>query len=393
LLRQQPIVERKWINRAKNELYMDADFILAINPGATSTKIAVYRTNKFIFLKTIRHDSDEFSKFEKSIEQLDLRKKLVLKEVEDNHIPFEQIGLIIARGGLIRPIESGVYEVNEDMVNDLKEGIMGDHASNLGGLIAQELKAVFPNSGAFIADPVVVDELQDIARISGHPDFPRTSIFHALNQKSTARTYAHSRGMEYEDLNLIIAHLGSGVSIGAHKKGQVIDVNNGLDGEGPFGPERSGTLPTGALVKCCFESGKSIWDVKKMLAGEGGLFAYMGYKDAVRVEKLAREGNKKAKLIQDAMAYQISKEIGAMAAVLGGEVHAIILTGGLAHNPDLTSFVKEHISFIAPVFIYPGEDEMRALAQNGALLLKGQIKAKEYSSANVVNGLDLDDME
>lgn len=372
---------------------MDADYILAINPGATSTKIAVYRTNKFVFLKTIRHDYDELSKYKSSVEQLDLRLKLVLKEVEENHIPFDKVGLIIARGGLIRPIESGVYEVNDAMVKDLNEGVMGDHASNLGGLIAHQLRALFPNAGACIADPVVVDELQDVARISGHPEFPRNSIFHALNQKSTARTYAHSRGMEYEDLNLIIAHLGSGVSVGAHKKGRVVDVNNGLDGEGPFGPERSGTLPTGALVRYCFESGKSLEEVRTVLAGKGGLFAYMGYKDATTLEKLAREGNAKALLIQNAMAYQISKEIGAMAAVLGGEIHAIILTGGIAHNPDLTSYVKEHVSFIAPVFIYPGEDEMRALAQNGALLLKGLVKAKEYSSENVVTGLDLDSME
>lgn len=372
---------------------MDADFILVINPGATSTKIAVYRTNKFVFLKTIRHDSDEFIKFNNTVDQLDMRMGLVLKEVEDNHIPFEQLGLIIARGGLIRPIESGIYEVNASMVSDLKKGIMGDHASNLGGLIANRLKGKFPNAKAYIADPVVVDELQDVARISGHPEFPRTSIFHALNQKSTARTYAQSRGMEYEELNLIIAHLGSGVSVGAHKKGRVIDVNNGLDGEGPFGPERSGTLPTGALVRYCFESGKSHQEVKKMLAGSGGLFAYMGHKDAGKIERLAREGNPKAKLIQNAMAYQISKEIGAMSAVLGGEVHAIILTGGIAHNPDLTAFIKEHIGFIAPVFIYPGEDEMRALAINGALLISGKIEAKEYNTKNVISGLDLDSLD
>jgi butyrate kinase len=173
-----------------------------------------------------------------------MRLGLVLSEVKENHIPFDSVGLIIARGGLIRPIESGIYEVNEAMIKDLHEGVMGDHASNLGGLIAHRLISEFPNAKAYIADPVVVDELQDVARISGHPDFRRISIFHALNQKSTARTYAHSRGMEYEDLNLIIAHLGSGITVGAHKKGRVIDVNNGLDGEGPFGPERSGTLPT-----------------------------------------------------------------------------------------------------------------------------------------------------
>jgi len=372
---------------------MDADYILAINPGATSTKIAVYRSNKFVFLKTIRHDLDDLKPFKKTVDQLDFRMELVLTEVKENHIPFEQVGMIIARGGLIRPIESGVYEVNNDMIIDLEKGVMGDHASNLGGLIANRLLGMFPNAKAYIADPVVVDELQDVARISGHPEFQRISIFHALNQKSTARTYAHSRGMEYEDLNLIIAHLGSGISIGVHKKGRVIDVNNGLDGEGPFAPERSGTLPTGALAKHCFETGVSQAEVQKMLAGEGGLFAYLGHKDAHLLEKQAREGDPKAKFIQNAMAYQISKDIGAMAAVLGGEVHAIILTGGIAHNPDLTGYIKEHVGFIAPVFIYPGEDEMRALALNGSMLLNGKISSKEYTKDNLVSGIDLEDLD
>jgi butyrate kinase len=375
------------------KLKMDADYILAINPGATSTKIAVYRTNKFVFLKTIRHETDELRAFSRTADQLELRMGLVMAEVKENHVPFDQVGIIIARGGLIRPIESGIYEVNEPMIRDLNEGVMGDHASNLGGLIAHRLKSEFPRARAYIADPVVVDELQDVARISGHPEFPRISIFHALNQKSTARTYAHSRGMDYEDLNLIIAHLGSGISVGAHKKGRVIDVNNALDGEGPFGPERSGTLPTGALVKYCFEAGKTEKEVREMLAGLGGLFAYVGHKDAHQLEKLAREGDRKSQLLQNAMAYQISKEIGAMAAVLGGEVHAIIITGGIAHNPDLTSYIKEHVGFIAPVFIYPGEDEMRALALNGSLLLSGKIIARDYSPENVVKGLDFKSLE
>ena len=372
---------------------MDANYILAINPGSTSTKIAVYQSNKFVFLKTIRHEGDDLQPFKKTTDQLEYRMSLVVKEVKENHVPFNQIGLIIARGGVIRPIESGVYEVNESMIADLESGVMGDHASNLGGLIAHRLIDQFPQAKAYIADPVVVDELQDVARISGHPEFQRISIFHALNQKSTARTYAHSRGMEYEDLNLIIAHLGSGISIGAHKKGRVIDVNNGLDGEGPFGPERSGTLPAGALVKYCFEGNASLNEIEKMLAGQGGLFAYMGHKDAHQLEKLAREGDPKARFIQEAMAYQISKEIGAMAAVLGGEVHAIIITGGIAHNPDLTSYIKEHVGFIAPVFIYPGEDEMRALAQNGAMLLTGKISPREYSQENLVKGLNLDEFD
>ena len=369
---------------------MDANYILAINPGATSTKIAVYQSNKFVFLKTIRHDCDDILAYKKTVDQLDFRMELVLSEVKENHVPFDQVGMIIARGGLIHPIESGIYEVNEAMIADLEVGIMGDHASNLGGLIANHLLSQFPHAKAYIADPVVVDELQDVARISGHPAFQRKSIFHALNQKSTARTYAHSRGMEYEDLNMIIAHLGSGISVGAHKKGRVIDVNNGLNGEGPFGPERSGTLPTGALTKFCFQSDMSLEEVEKMLAGEGGLFAYLGHKNAQKLEKMAREGNQAARLLQDAMGYQISKEIGSLAAVLGGEVHAIILTGGIAHNPDLTGYIKERVGFIAPVFIYPGEDEMRALALNGSMLLSGKISAKEYSRENLVHGLDMD---
>ncbi|MEN8203740.1 MAG: butyrate kinase [Bacteroidota bacterium] len=369
---------------------MDADYIIAINPGATSTKIAVYHSNKFVFLKTIRHENNELNAFKETMDQLDFRLDLVLTEVRENHVPFESVGLIVARGGLIHPIESGVYEVNEAMIRDLEEGVMGDHASNLGGLIANRLLEQFPNAKAYIADPVVVDELQDVARISGHPEFQRISIFHALNQKSTARTYAHSRGMEYEDLNLIIAHLGSGISVGAHKKGRVIDVNNALDGEGPFGPERSGTLPAGALARYCFENHSNLGDVQTMLSGNGGLYAYLGHKDAQHLEKQAREGNPGAKLLQDAMAYQVSKEIGSMAAVLGGEVHAIILTGGIAHNPDLTGYIKEHVGFIAPVFIYPGEDEMRALALNGAMLLSGKIAASEYKQETLVKGSDLD---
>ncbi|HER09713.1 MAG TPA: butyrate kinase [Bacteroides sp.] len=369
---------------------MEANYILAVNPGATSTKLAVYHSNRFIFLKTIRHECEDLENFQKIVDQLDFRKELVLKEVRENHIPFDRVGMIISRGGLIHPIESGVYEVNDAMIRDLREGVSGEHASNLGGLIGVELLVDFPNARAYICDPVVVDELQDVARLSGHPAFNRISIFHALNQKSIARTHAQSLGVNYEDLNLIIAHLGSGISVGAHHMGRVIDVNNALDGDGPFAPERSGTLPTGALARFCFEEAESLDQVKDMLAGKGGLYAYLGHKDAEQMEKQARKGNRKAKLIQDAMAYQISKEIGAMAAVLGGEVHAILITGGIAHNTDLTDYIKERVSFIAPVFVYPGEDEMRALALNGSLLLNGSISAREYCEKNLVKGIDLD---
>jgi butyrate kinase len=357
---------------------MDANYILVINPGASSTKIAVYQDNRSIFLKTIRHECGELETFKQTCDQLDYRLNLVLSEVETNHIPFESVGVIISRGGLLHPIESGVYEVNQAMIADLEVGVMGDHASNLGGLIAHRLLQKFPNAGAYIADPVVVDELQEVARVSGHPEFERISIFHALNQKSVARTYAHSRGVEYEELNLVVAHLGSGISVGAHQKGRVIDVNNALDGEGPFGPERSGTLPAGALARYCIEKDVSWPQLKKMLIGEGGLYAYVGHKDAQRLEKEAREGDPQAILLQDAMAYQISKEIGSLATVLGGEVDAILITGGMAHNPYLTGEVKKRVGFIAPVLIFPGEDEMRALAHNGSLLLSGKINARKY---------------
>jgi len=357
---------------------MDADYILAINPGATSTKIAVFRNNSSVFLKSIRHGSGDLENFTQTADQLTYRLNLVLSEVKENHIPHDRVGMIIARGGLIHPLESGVYEVNEDMIRDLSKGVMGDHASNLGGLIAHRLLDTFTRAKAYIADPVVVDELEEVARISGHPEFQRISIFHALNQKSVARTHAQSMGKEYEDLNLVVAHLGSGISVGAHQKGRVVDVNNALDGEGPFGPERSGTLPNGSLARHCFQEGNSWEKVRKMLTGEGGMYAYLGHKDAQRLEKMAVEGDPEARLIHAAMAYQVSKEIGGLAAALSGQVDGILITGGMAHNPLLTNAIKERVEFIAPVYIYPGEDEMRALAHNGSLLLSGKVSAKQY---------------
>ncbi|MCF8346065.1 MAG: butyrate kinase [Bacteroidales bacterium] len=368
---------------------MEISYILVINPGSTSTKIAVYKGNNSLFLKTIRHEAEDLSHFKEITDQFELRKNLILKEVHDNDIPLDKIRIVIGRGGLIKPIVSGLYEVNDKMIRDLNTGVLGKHASNLGGLIAADICKDLPHAKPYIADPVVVDELNDVARITGHPDIRRVSIFHALNQKATARTYAQSCGMNYEDLNLIIAHLGGGISIGAHKKGRVIDVNNALDGDGPFSPERSGSLPVGALVDYCYNGKVKHEDMKKMITGKGGLTAYTGSNDAHKLEISARRGDKKARLLQEAMGYQISKEIGAMSAVLSGEVHAIILTGGIAHNPDLTGYIKEHVAFIAPVFVYPGEDEMRALAMNGLLLLKDEIQAKEYKEENFVVTFDI----
>lgn len=352
--------------------------ILAINPGSTSTKIAVYNNTKSAFLKNIRHSADDLAKFRQITDQYEFRKKFILDELSGAGIDINSVNAVIGRGGLLKPIESGVYEVNKNMLRDLKEGVLGEHASNLGGLIAHDIATSLPSARAFIADPVVVDELQDVARIAGHPLFERRSIFHALNHKAIGRIHADSIDKEYQDLNLIIAHLGGGISVGAHCRGRVIDVNNALDGEGPFSPERSGTLPAGCLVRICFDPGYNLDDVKRMITGGGGFMAYFNTNNAYEIELRASDGDPKAILIQHAMAYQVGKEIGAMASVLKGDVDAILLTGGIAHNPDLVAFIRDMVSFIAPLFVYPGEDEMKALAMNVLMVLTGKVKAKPY---------------
>lgn len=353
--------------------------ILAINPGSTSTKIAVYKNNKSVFLKNIKHSSEDLKGFSKIADQFEFRKEIILNELKIADIKIDKITAVVGRGGVIKPVESGVYEVNEQMKKDIKECVMGEHASNLGALIADDIAKSIPNARAYIADPVVVDEMEEVARIAGHPNFKRVSIFHALNQKAIARIYAKSLDKKYEELNLIVVHLGGGISIGGHKLGRVIDVNNALDGEGPFSPERSGTLPSGQLAKMCF-SGEYTYDqVKKIITGQGGLVAHAGTNDAYQVEMKAKAGDPQSKLIQSAMAYNIGKSIGAMAAVLKGKVDAIILTGGIAHNPDLVDYIKDMVGFIAPVVVYPGEDEMAALAMNGLMVLRGEVEAKIYS--------------
>ena len=352
--------------------------VLIINPGSTSTKIAVFENEKEIYLKNIKHPSQKIAEFEKIADQYHFRKDTILDELQIAGIELQTIDCIVARGGLVKPIPSGVYKVNMSLKADLQKGIMGEHASNLGGLIADEIACSLPGVNAYIVDPVVVDEMEDVARISGHPEFERISIFHALNQKAIARTHAKKLGIAYEELNLIVVHLGGGISVGAHKKGKVVDVNQALNGEGPFSPERSGTLPADALAELCFSGKYTLADVKKMITGKGGLVAYMGTNDAYKVEMLVRDGDKKAKLIQDAMSYQIAKEIGAMSTVLKGKVDGILLTGGLAKNPLLVDYVKDMVLYIAPVFLYPGEDEMKALAMNGFMVLKGEAEVLDY---------------
>jgi len=352
--------------------------VLAINPGSTSTKIAVYQNTDPVFFKNIKHIPEELAPFQKITDQFQFRKTIIMQQLIDADIQLDNVLAVMGRGGLLKPIPSGVYEVNEAMIYDLNNSPLGEHASNLGGLIAHDLVKSIPNAKAYIVDPIVVDEMDDIARISGHPLFERRSIFHALNQKAVAREFAKSTHRKYEELNLIVVHLGGGITVGAHQKGRVIDVNQGLDGEGPFTPERSGTLPTGELIRFCFSGKHTLKEVLKMNKGEGGLVAYLGTNDAAEVEKMVNGGDKNADLIYHAMAYQISKTIGEAYAVLKCDVDAILITGGIAYDTNFVNWIQERVYKMAPIHVYPGEDEMYALAINGLMVIRGELHVKEY---------------
>jgi butyrate kinase len=353
--------------------------ILAINPGSTSTKIAIFEQNKNIFQTTLRHNAEELKPFSSVVEQLAFRKEVILSELKKANVNMSEISVVVGRGGVVKPIESGVYEVNEAMKSDLYSAKYGEHASNLGALIADDIARSLPAAKAYIADPVVVDEMQDVARVTGLPIFTRKSIFHALNQKAIARTYAREQGKKYEELNLIVAHLGGGISVGAHRQGRVVDTNNAIGGDGAFSPERSGTTPALQLLEACFSGNYTKAELSKMLVGSGGLVAHLGTNEAQKVVALAEQGNEHARLVINAMSYQVGKEIGAAAAVLHGNVDAILITGGIAHNHSVASYIKEMTKFIAPVFIYPGEDEMAALVENIIQMLDGRLPLKTYA--------------
>lgn len=357
---------------------MDNPRILAINPGSTSTKIGVFEGNNPIFLKNLSHTPEELAPFESVSDQFDFRKDIILEQLRLADIQLELVKAIVGRGGMLKPIESGVYEVNEQMKEDLRTKRYGEHASNLGALIAEALARSLPDARAFIANPICVDELGELARLSGHPLLPRKSVFHALNQKAVARAHAKSILRKYEDLNLIVVHLGGGITVGAHQKGRVIDVNQGLDGDGPYTPERSGSLPVGDLIRLCFSGEYTEKEVLKMNKGGGGLVAYLGTNSAYEVEQRVAAGDEGARLIFEGMAYQVAKEVGAMSAVLSGEVDGILITGGVANSKWFVNKVIERVHRIAPAHVYPGEDEMRALAFNGLRVLNGETEPKIY---------------
>ncbi|MGB9838989.1 butyrate kinase [Thermovenabulum sp.] len=352
--------------------------ILAINPGSTSTKIAVFKDEEMIFEEKISHSTEDLKEFRTIFDQYPFRKKVILEAIEKRQYNINNLNAVVGRGGLIKPVEGGTYRVNEKMLEDLKIGVLGEHASNLGGVLAYEIASKI-NAPAFIVDPVVVDEMEPIAKITGVPKIKRKSIFHALNQKAVAKRYAKNTGKKYEELNLIVAHMGGGITVGAHKKGKVVDVNNGLEGEGPFSPERAGSLPAMDVANLIFKENMSREEMKKLIAGKGGLVAYFGTNDAREIGAMIDNGNTEAKLVYEAMAYRIAREIGACAATLSGKVDAVILTGGLAYDARLVNWIKERVSFIAPVEVFPGEDELKALAEGALRVLRGEEVAKEYS--------------
>ena len=350
--------------------------ILVINPGSTSTKIAVYENETPLLVRNISHTVEELSVYSQVVDQFEFRKNLVLQELEANKIPFD-FDAVIGRGGLVKPISGGVYEVNEAMKRDTVHA-MRTHACNLGGLIADKLASSLPNCRAFIADPGVVDELEDIARITGSPLMPKITIWHALNQKAIARRFAREQGTQYEDLDLIICHLGGGISIAVHRHGRAIDANNALDGEGPFSPERAGTLPAGQLIDLCFSGQFTKDELKKRISGRAGLTAHLGTTDVPVIIKSIEEGDKKAEFVLDAMIYNVAKAIGGAATVLCGKIDAILLTGGIAYSDYVISRLKKRISFLAPIHIYPGENEMESLAFNALGALKGELPIQIY---------------
>ena len=350
---------------------------LVINPGSTSTKIGIFEDETLLFDETLRHSTEEIARYDSIIDQKDFRRDIILDFLKSKDFDVNSLDVVVGRGGMLKPIPGGTYVVNDALVHDLEIGVSGQHASNLGGILAKEI-ADSIGKPSFIVDPVVVDELCDEARISGVPELPRISIFHALNQKAVAKRYAAESGKDYNTLNLIVVHMGGGVSVGAHVQGKVIDVFNALDGDGAFSPERAGGVPSGALIKMCFSGKYSEKEVYKKIVGAGGFNALLGTNDMREVEKMVADGNKEADLFRRAFIFQVSKDIGSMACVLSGKIDQIIITGGIAYDKEVVAGLKERCGFLAPVTVYPGEDELLALVQGGLRVVNGEEKALEY---------------
>ena len=350
--------------------------ILAINPGSTSTKVALYEEERPLFDFTIRHTTEELHRFTDVIQQLDWRRGLILEALRERNCPLGELSAVIGRGGLIRPVPGGVYEVNSRMRYDLRHARM-KHACNLGGLLAAQI-AHMARVKAYIADPPVVDEMDDVARITGMPMCTRYPISHALNQKATARLHCERNGRKYEESNLIVAHMGGGISVAAHRQGRIVDVNNALDGDGPFAPDRAGGIPSSELIRACFSGKYTEAELLSFVSSRGGLVAYLGTNSVVQATERAERGDDRARKVLEAMCYNIAKQICAMAAPLSGRTDAILLTGGIAYSDYVVSYIRTHCSFLAPVVVYPGENELESLVLNALMVLRGTVEPKCY---------------
>ena len=353
--------------------------ILAINPGSTSTKISLYNNEKEVFTKTLRHTNEELAPYQDVISQRHFRKEVIMKALADNNVELSKLAIVVGRGGIVKPVESGVYAVSEEMIKDVESKKYGEHASSLGCVLAKEIaEEIGGNIPAVMVDPPVVDELEPIARVSGQKLLEKVSVFHALNQKAIAKRYAKEQGKFYKDMNLIVAHLGGGVSVSIHSKGRVIDTNDALHGEGPFSPERAGGVPALSLIDLCFSGKYTKEEVSKLINGKGGFVSYLGTNSFLEIKQRIAAGDKEAALYADAFVYQIAQYIGSMATVVSGDVDAILVTGGIAYSEEYMQKLAERVKFIAPVHIYPGEDEMGALATAALALLNGEEEMKKY---------------
>ena len=353
--------------------------ILVVNPRDLETQIAVYDNYKLRYMISRKHAKEELAGFDSMHDQVNFRKDIVMRELKNNQFSLKEVRIVISRGGLIRPVQSGVYRVNEELKHDLTNSPVGEDIINMGGLLAAAVAEEIPGAMALIADPTVVDELEDVARITGAPGIRRKSIFHALNQKAVANLHAETHKQKYEELNLIIAHLGNGTTVGAHRKGKVIDVNQGFAGDGPFSMVRVGTLPIGDVVDLCFSGEKTKDEIECLIIRCGGLSAHLGTNNLDEIETRIQNGDEHATLIVKAMAYQVAKTIGEMYAVLKGEVDAILITGDLAHSDFIVRVILDHVEKLAPTFIYPGDNEIKAMAVNALRVIKGEMEVREYS--------------
>jgi butyrate kinase len=354
--------------------------ILVVNPKDQETQIAVYDNYKLLYMISRKHTKEELSGFSSIYEQVEFRRDVIIRELAANQYDTSQLKVVISRGGLIKPVQSGVYKVNEALKHDLINSPVGEDIINIAGLLADAISSVIPGTLALIADPTVVDELQDVARITGSPEIMRKSIFHALNQKAVAKMHAETHKKKYEEMNLIVAHMGNGTSVGAHCKGRVIDVNQGFEGDGPFSMIRSGSLPLGDVVKACFEGNKTLDEMLCLLSHCGGINAHLGTRSINEIENRINNGDEHARLIMRAMAYQVSKTIGEMFAVLRGEVDGILITGELAHSSFVVKEILEHVEKFAPTFLYPGDNEIKAMATNALRVIKSEMTVQDYAA-------------